>query len=702
MPCQAYNPRRRTILVAFALALIFSSAPEQSPAARGPASSTKPSALRTLTSLRAAHSLSANQARRGYPIHVRALVTYYDPNLDSRRIALFLHDSTGGMYAAVPHGTVWPGRTPLPGTLVDVTGVSAPGDFAPILDQPHITVLGQSHVPTRAESATLSELLTGTQDGQWVEIEGVVHSVSETANNVTLRIAMDGGIIGATTVRQQGVDYQHLVDDWVHLRGNAAPMFNSNSQLTGVRLFFSGLETVTAEAPGALDAFSLPVQPINSLMRFSSAVAWPHRIHVRGAVTMYWPGRTLCIYDGTEALCAQTSQTTPLKSGTLVDLVGFTVLDGFNPGLSDASFKRWADSPPVYATSITPVQALEGSRDSTLVRIDGQLIGRDLESADTILILSSGKSIFRAILPATLSSPDLAKIPVGSTLQVTGICSAQIDPYGTLEGYGATQASRFWILLRSAPDVVTLRTPSWWTAGRVSLALFASMIITVAGFVWVFVLRRRVEQQTRELRQSRERYRHMAHHDELSGLPMRTLFQDHLQTALDRAQRFHQSIALLMLDLDKFKQINDSYGHATGDRVLRVTAGRLRAAIRKTDSLARMGGDEFIVLLNDLQDASQAERIAEKIVASLSEPVSAGKLLLPVSVSVGVCTLSDELVDADLLLKRVDAAMYRAKENGRCCFQVFTADMLTTPSHSPDPAAMASSSQPAVPTSRIQ
>jgi len=693
------------ILVALTFALTASSALAQSPAKQEPSSlnTREPAALRTLTSLHQAHSLAADEARRGYPIHVRAVVTYYDPYVDSRRIALFLHDSTGGIYAAVPRGIVWPGQAPLPGTLVDVSGISAPGDFAPILDQPHITVISKSHIPIHAKSVALSEILTGSEDGQWVEIEGVVHSVSESATHVTLRIAMTGGTIGATTVRRPGVDYQHLVDAWVHLRGNAAPMFNSNRQLTGARLFFPGLETVTARAPGPLDVFSLPVQPINSLMRFSSAAVWPHRIHIRGAVTTYWPGRTLCVDDGTEPLCAQTSQTTPIAAGSLVDIAGFTLLDGFNPSLSDAVFRPSPGSRPVSPVSITDAQALQGSLDSALVQIEGQLIGQDLESADTVLILTSGKSIFRAVLPAALSSAALSNIRVGSTLRITGVCSTQIDAHGTLEGYGATQASRFWILLRSPQDAVVLHAPSWWTTQRVGLALLVSMMITITGFVWAFILRHRVEQQTRELRRSRELYRHMAHHDALTGLPTRVLLHDRLQTALDRAQRFHKSIGLLMLDLDKFKQINDSLGHGIGDRVLRITAERLRAAIRKTDSVARMGGDEFVVLLNDLEDPSHAERIAEKIVASLSEPVRIDKLQLPISASVGVCTISDEVVDAETLLKRVDAAMYRAKECGRSCFQVFTADMIdATPTRPPDAVATPTSPQSTLLSSRIQ
>jgi diguanylate cyclase (GGDEF)-like protein len=168
----------------------------------------------------------------------------------------------------------------------------------------------------------------------------------------------------------------------------------------------------------------------------------------------------------------------------------------------------------------------------------------------------------------------------------------------------------------------------------------------------------------------------MAHHDALTGLPTRTLLHDRLQIALDRAARFHRGMALLMLDLDRFKEINDYFGHSAGDQVLMITAERIRATIRRTDSAARMGGDEFIVLLNDLMDAKQAENIAAKIVSALSQPIRIGKFKVPVSVSIGVCTLSGEAVDAEVLLRRVDAAMYRAKVTGRGRFQVFTGDML--------------------------
>jgi diguanylate cyclase (GGDEF)-like protein len=144
---------------------------------------------------------------------------------------------------------------------------------------------------------------------------------------------------------------------------------------------------------------------------------------------------------------------------------------------------------------------------------------------------------------------------------------------------------------------------------------------------------------------------------------------------LEAAKRHRNGLALLMLDIDKFKLINDTFGHHAGDEVLRVTAERIVQAVRKTDTVARMGGDEFVVLLTDLTDQRAAENIAAKVVAALAVPVPLADSKLPVSVSVGVCSASAGELDADVLLRNVDAALYRAKAKGRNCFEVYTPEI---------------------------
>ncbi len=688
MPHCSYISWRCCIPVSFVLALVASSVLAQSSAHPDSTSQTiqQPGAtkpLRTIITLREAHNLSTEKARRGYPIHLRAVVTYLNPSIDGKRGGAFLQDETGGIYAIVPANTEWPKGPPAPGTLVDVSGISAPGDFAPVIDNSLIRAIAPSHLPLRATTVTLSHLLTGTDDCRWVQIEGVVRDVRDSATHVTLQVAMADGTIGATTVKQPGVDYNRLVDATVRIRGNAGTLFNSKRQMTASRLYFPGLQTVTILEPGRAGIFTQPTQSLDSLSQFKPTLSWPHRVHVAGTVTLHWPGRSLCIEDDTQGLCAQSSQSTPLAVGSSVDLAGFTTLAGFRPSLENAVFNASPNTHPIAIPVITSDEALKGDHDSEPVTIEARLIGRDLEAHDTTLVLESGKSVFRAILPKALTNSYLSAIRIGSTLNITGICSVQFDSSGTLLSYGGPQALRFWILLRSPQDVVILLSPPWWTGARLRLVLPFILLITLAVAVWVLVLRRRVDQKTRALRESRELYRHMALHDTLTGLPTRALLHDHLQTALERSRRFKKGVALLMLDLDNFKHINDAFGHASGDQVLRTTAERLSTIIRKTDSIARMGGDEFIVLLNDLVKPGQAELVAAKVVSALSCPVRIGKLELAVSASVGVCTISGESVDAEALLKRVDAAMYRAKASGRGCFQVFTDDLITTPHHQP-------------------
>ena len=207
------------------------------------------------------------------------------------------------------------------------------------------------------------------------------------------------------------------------------------------------------------------------------------------------------------------------------------------------------------------------------------------------------------------------------------------------------------------------------------MAFGVSAILAVAVLGWVAVLRRRVYQQTRLLRESEERFRHMAQHDALTGLPTRMLLHDRLQMALERGRRSKTKLAVLMIDLDNFKHVNDSFGHDAGDLTLRTTAERILESIRSSDTAARMGGDEFVVLLSDIADDHEAEVIAARIRKALSHPVKSADREVPISASIGVCTVADGEIDASMLLKKVDVAMYHAKARGRNCFEVFSGDL---------------------------
>ena len=178
-----------------------------------------------------------------------------------------------------------------------------------------------------------------------------------------------------------------------------------------------------------------------------------------------------------------------------------------------------------------------------------------------------------------------------------------------------------------------------------------------------------------ERKEAQERIEFLAHHDPLTGLPNRLLLRDRVAQALAQALRMQNRVALMFLDLDRFKTINDSLGHPVGDALLKEVVERLRTCVRDTDTICRQGGDEFIILLNDVRDSEAVSRIAEKIHLRMTEPVLVGKHQLSTSFSIGIALGPDDASDFDTLLQKADTAMYHAKEAGRNSHRFFTEQM---------------------------
>lgn len=168
-----------------------------------------------------------------------------------------------------------------------------------------------------------------------------------------------------------------------------------------------------------------------------------------------------------------------------------------------------------------------------------------------------------------------------------------------------------------------------------------------------------------ELYESQARLDHLAHHDALTGLPNRTLFLERLEQAIAGSRRTDKSLAVFFLDLDRFKEINDSLGHQVGDAVLRITGQRLRGMVREIDTVARLAGDEFVVLLVDPDQTGQLAMIARKLIDGLAEPMRVDGRELRVSASAGIAVFPNDATSAGDLVDKADAAMYRAKARGR-------------------------------------
>ena len=451
--------------------------------------------LPVLATAHAVHSLSLVEAARAYPVHFHAVVTFYDPYFNPKYCSLFVHDKTGSVYVAIP---VTPVLSLPPGAVVDISGVSGPGDFAPIVDHASARLIGQSVLPPEAPRMSLDELMTGDGDGQWVEVEGVVHAVRVAHATATLELAMRGGLLLATVPEQAGSNYARLLDAKVRIHGNAAPLVPGRGHNVGAQLFFPTLNqlAVVEAAPG--DPFALPLRRIRSLFEYASDGISAHRVHLRGKVTLNWPGRSVCIDDGTQGICVQTSDSSGLRVGEIADFAGFPKIADFAPTLSGVVIKRAGTGTPEPPFPLKSEQAFTGNYDSRLIRMEGRLIGWESGAPQQTFVLTSGGSSFAVLLPPNEERTASTRWREGSRLRVVGICSVIPD---TQQADSRSRAAAFRVLLRSRQDVEVLQAASWWTATHLILLLSVLLAITCVVVVWVLVLRVRVKQQTNTIRQ---------------------------------------------------------------------------------------------------------------------------------------------------------------------------------------------------------
>jgi diguanylate cyclase (GGDEF)-like protein/PAS domain S-box-containing protein len=245
-----------------------------------------------------------------------------------------------------------------------------------------------------------------------------------------------------------------------------------------------------------------------------------------------------------------------------------------------------------------------------------------------------------------------------------------IDPAATLEKYGFE-------VLTARASTGEMEEHEWTLVKRdgmrtpINLAMRA--VTTETGEITGFVS---IAFDITDRRQMLEYVTHLATHDQLTGLAGRALLQDKTVQTVEQARRYGTKVAVFVIDLDQFKRINDSLGHSAGDLILIEAAQRLSRSVRSTDVVARIGGDEFVVVMPDITSVEDVEQCAANLVAKLAPEISIEEHLVHVTASVGVCIYPDFASDAKHLLKRADSAMYAAKENGRNQFQIFSESML--------------------------
>ena len=218
-----------------------------------------------------------------------------------------------------------------------------------------------------------------------------------------------------------------------------------------------------------------------------------------------------------------------------------------------------------------------------------------------------------------------------------------------------------------------IRTDRVWLTGLLDAVLL--MLVVIPAVCWFFLRPLMIARNITERKEYEGRLDYKAHHDPLTNLPNRLCFSMELARTLSEHKEKHKRCAVLFIDLDNFKMVNDTVGQQAGDTLLIEAARRLSYCLREGDILARMGGDEFTVLLNDIRSAEDATSIAQRMLNGIGVPFEAAGNRLTIGASIGVGTYPDNATDVDSLLKAADTAMYRAKELGRNNYQFFSEEL---------------------------
>jgi signal transduction histidine kinase len=449
-----------------------------------------------LTCVSQVRALSPAEAARAIPARIKGVML---GDMLQEPQSLILADDSGALFATEARGKRGLLAKCRRGDLLELTGVTDAGGFAPILNAQSVRKLGTEPIPP-ARVVSYQQLMSGALDAQWVELRGVVRQFFGRWTNSDISrivVSLDGGRVPVRfteTSHPGGI----AVDSDVHVRALCLYQFNANRQVMSPVLQVPPGEPVVVESSPPTDPFTVPLRRAADLRTFSpdNLHAYAHRVHVRGVVTAGHGNAFVWIRDGSTGLRIQTSaQDDSMKPGDEIEALGFLALASYPPALEDATLRMIATTNPPSPVELTSFnQAFAYQND--LVAMTASLTRIQTMPDGVVLSLESGKQSCEAILKWTSVDPALPEWHPGSLVRVAGICSSAYDdprPYA-----GIWQPKSFQILLRSPADVTVLTQPSWWTPqhtmyvlGAVSLGL---LLVIGAG---VAISRRRFHEQAR-------------------------------------------------------------------------------------------------------------------------------------------------------------------------------------------------------------
>jgi diguanylate cyclase (GGDEF)-like protein len=341
---------------------------------------------------------------------------------------------------------------------------------------------------------------------------------------------------------------------------------------------------------------------------------------------------------------------------------------------------RYAAAAPVAAPLVRQLRALMAETAASDTADPPKQVAEDLVSL-------AGEPSILSVMPIVPSSDRITQEPGSEYLHVA-VKFIDDDVVGVIgRQYMLAGAHVAPLLARPAAASVPLIDSRGiilgyvgWTPDRPGLTLISKTgpallggALLAGGVLW-FLLRR-LRRASSALQTSQHQAQFLAFHDTLTGLPNRALFEDRLRRAFLSARRDHSRIALLYIDLDRFKNINDTLGHPAGDELVRQTARRLEAKVRDVDTVARLGGDEFAIIMVEVKNVSAAENLSEKLLEELARPFLLMGDQVFIGASIGIAVSLESDTDPAELQRKADIALYEAKRNGRGRYQLFAGDM---------------------------
>jgi diguanylate cyclase (GGDEF)-like protein len=343
------------------------------------------------------------------------------------------------------------------------------------------------------------------------------------------------------------------------------------------------------------------------------------------------------------------------------------MMGDYSPILEDAIFRVVGDTASIKPLEINARDVIaqgdvfnQVAHDQQLVRLQGEVVESRNQGEWHVWAMRNDGVGFEVFLPlASSSSPELRNLGVGSVLRVTGVCTVHAD--------SERNPISFSILAKSPADIVVVRHAPWWTRIRV-LGLIASLVsVIVLVTLWIVMLRYRVKQQTLIIRESEERFRYLARHDGLTGLPNRGAILAAMKKEMDQCLRENSALTAVLVDIDHFKAVNDTYGHLAGDTALQLFAAAISNCVRSYDHVGRYGGEEFLIVLTGTSADITETRVVDfqRSISNLTVRYRETEFQITCSLGAILIEPGQGNVDQQLVLAWADEALYQAKKDGR-------------------------------------